>query len=144
MSEIQSYLFDFTEVDDFFDNWNVKFSTTDMDGSNKFQLVLASYSPTNISECLNANGTLNTTNVTGTRVLDCGLIWNNRTIKLAFDVDFNIGNSIVPLKAVFLRHKSTGYVMGYSININSFNITNHLIYDADSIFYSIAKGDING
>ena len=137
MTEVQSYLFDFNRVSTFFDEWNNKFSVSDMDGSNKFEVVVSSYSPNNINECLNANGTLNTSVVTGTYSQNLPLTWANDTIKVAFDVTFNFGTSIVPLKSLFIKHKSIGYVMGYSIFMATFNVTNQLVLDADTVLWSI-------
>ena len=133
----QSYLFDFYRVDTFFEQFNKKFEVADMDGSNNFEIVVSSYSPNNISECLNSNGTLNTSVVTGTYVQNLPLLWANNTVKVAFDVTFNFGTSIVPLKSLFIRDKTTGYVMGYSIFMTTFNVTNQLVLDADTILWSI-------
>lgn len=137
MAEVQSYLFDFNRVDSFFDEWNKKFDVEDMNGSNNFEIVVSSYSSNNIDECLNANGTLNTTVVTGTYSQNLALTWANNTIKVAFDVTFNFGDNIVPLKSAFIRDKSTGYVMGYSIFMNTFNVTNQLVVDAETVLWSI-------
>lgn len=134
---MQSYIVDFNRVDSFFDNWNKKFNVSDMNASNKFQIVLSSYSPNNIEECLNSNGTLNTTVVTGTYVQDVALTWANNTIKVAFDVTFSFGDNVVPLKSLFIRDKTTGFVMGYSIFMNTFNASNQLIFDANTVLWSI-------
>ena len=133
----QSYLFDFNRVDTFFEEFNKKFNLSDMDGTNNFEIVVSSYSPSNISECLNANGTLNTSVVTGTTAQNLPLLWTNNTIKVAFDVTFNFGTNIVPLKSLFIRDKTTGYVMGYSIFMNTFNVTNQMVFDADTDLWSI-------
>ena len=133
----QSYLFDFYRVDTFFEQFNKKFDVSDMDGTNNFEIVVSSYSPNNINECLNNDGTLNTSVVTGTYVQNLPLLWANNTVKVAFDVTFNFGTSIVPLKSLFIRDKTTGYVMGYSIFMTTFNVTNQLVLDADTILWSI-------
>ena len=133
----QSYLFDFYRVDTFFEQFNKKFDVSDMDGTNNFEIVVSSYSPNNISECLNNDGTLNTTVVTGTYVQNLPLLWANNTVKVAFDVTFDFSTNIVPLKSLFIRDKSTGYVMGYSIFMNTFNVTNQMVFDADTILWSI-------
>ena len=133
----QSYLFDFYRVDTFFEQFNKKFDVSDMDGTNNFEIVVSSYSPNNINECLNNNGTLNTSVVTGTYVQNLPLLWANNTVKVAFDVTFNFGTSVVPLKSLFIRDKTTGYVMGYSIFMTTFNVTNQLVLDADTILWSI-------
>ena len=133
----QSYLFDFYRVDTFFEQFNKKFDVSDMDGTNNFEIVVSSYSPNNISECLNNDGTLNTSVVTGTTVQNLPLLWANNTVKVAFDVTFDFSTNIVPLKSLFIRDKTTGYVMGYSIFMNTFNVTNQMVFDADTILWSI-------
>lgn len=143
MTEIQSYIFDFKRVKDFFEQWNIKFKVSEMNGANNFELVLASYSPSNIDECLTSNGTLNA-NVTDTIVANLGLVWSNYEIRVANNVTFTIGDSTVPIKSVFVRHKNSGYVMGYCINQNAFNVTNQVIFDKDTIIWAIFDGEVNG
>lgn len=138
-----SYLFDFRRVSDFFSQWNVKFHTMEMNGGANFELVLSSYCPDNIEDCLSSNGSLNS-DVTVSRTANLGLNWSNDTVTVANDVTFTIGNTTEPLKAIFIRHKSSKYVMGYSINMNSFTITNKVVFDKDTIIWSIHDGGIDG
>lgn len=137
MADIQGFLFDFSRVTDFFDQWNVIFKTTDMDGSNRFQLVFCTDSPTNIQDCLDAGKLNSSVTIADGGVIDCGLTWKDETITLSSDVTFNIGDEELTLKSVFLRHKASQYVMGYSININAFDVTNEVIFDEGTVFYSI-------
>ena len=139
-----SYLFDFRRVSDFFSQWNVKFHTMEMNGGANFELVLAPYSPSNIEDCLTSNGSLDTTQVTGIKTANLGLNWSDDTVTIANDVTFTLGNETIPLKAIFIRHKGSGYVMGYSINQNSVSVTNKVIFDKDTIVWSIHDGGING
>lgn len=137
MADIQGFLFDFSRVTDFFDLWNNVFKTTEMTGANNFQLVFCTDSPTNIQDCL-TNGKLNNrVTVADGGVIDCGLTWRNETITLSSDAVFNIGDAELTLKAVFLRHKASQTVIGYSININAFDVTNEVIYDEGTTFWSI-------
>lgn len=136
--ELKSYPFDFDSVNDFFTQWNIKFKLSDMTGaSNKFQLVLASTCPNNIEQCL-TNGSLNN-NVTIYTSQDVKLTWDNsqKTISITDNVTFNLSTNTFSLKAVFLRNKSNGYVMGYSINENAVSVTNKVIFDKDTILWSI-------
>ncbi len=135
MSEVQSFLFDFKRVEDFWEMWNIKFPISEMGSSNKFQLVFCTDSPNNIEDCL-TNGSLNS-NVTIYTSKDCTLEWSNHTISIKDDVTWNIGDYEVTLKAVFLRNKATGYVMGYNINIDNFDITNKLVFDGGTLLWSI-------
>lgn len=135
MSEEQSFLFDFQRSPTFLDNMNVKFHLLEMNSSNNFQVVFSTYAPTNIQDCLNSDGTLNS-DVTIQESLDCSLKWENDIISIRNDVTWNIGDAYYPLKAVFIRNKSNGYVMGYSINITSFEVTNEVIFEEDTILWS--------
>lgn len=162
----QSYIFDFSRVDDFFENFNIKFKLADMwkvigydestgeyiydgQGSNKFELVIIEVGGDNISEYLDANGELDETAVSGIHTTTCALDWYNRgdgegTIELHGNLSFNIGDDNIPLKAILLRDDTSKYVMGYSINMNPFTVTNELVFDDDVIFWDISRFNNGG
>ena len=155
----QSYIFDFTRTPTFFENFNIKFSVNDMyqvssinsDGSyeysnspsDNFELVWVDYGADNISDYLNNDGTLKSSiNVYDTQ--SCGLDWvkdefNDVRIELHDEVEFTIGDTNVPLKAILLRDATTGFVMGYSINMTSFSVTYKAVFDSDVIFWNITR-----
>ena len=155
----QSYIFDFNRVDSFFENWNVKYFVDEMwqvddisngeyhyanEGSNCFELVLVSHGDDNIENYLDEDGALND-DVVIFDSANCGLDWVNEkfgegSIELHDAVEFDIGTeSATPLKAVILRNGSTGYVMGYSINIVPFTVTNKVVFDEDVVFWTITR-----
>lgn len=141
MSEEQSYTFDFQRVSDFFDRWNVNFKTTsDFGVANKFQICLCSYAPDTIEQCL-TGGVIDISQVSDIRSQDCRLDWVNEEIVLNGDVTFNLSTSIVPIKAVFIRHKASGVVLGYCIDLNAIEVTNKVIFDDGTIFWSIKDGE---
>lgn len=157
----QSYLFDFTRVDSFIDNLNVgffideMFRVIDYDEENQeyeyeddniednFQLVICLYGEDNVEDYLDSDGYLTVTE--NILVTDCALDYYNRgngasSIELHGDVEFDIGADVnIPIKAIFLRSKSTNYVMGYSINNRPFTVTNKVIFDDDVIFWDISR-----
>lgn len=136
MAEIQSFTFDFKRSPSFFERWNLDFLISNMNGTTKnFKIVIAGDCHDNIEDNLTNNRTLNSS-VTSKREVTCALKWEDEAISLGTDVEFTIGDSVIPLKGVFLT-TSSGYVMGYSINMSSFNITNKLKFDKGTIFYSI-------
>ena len=158
----QSYLFDFTRVDSFIENINVAFfidemwrvTGTDNEGNptyptgetwdDSFELIFVENGYDNIDGYLTEDGLLNESQLTNLHIEDCGLdYWDHgdgeSTFELHSDVTFNIGDANVPLKAIFLRNKSTGYVMGYSINNNPFTITNQLVFDNEVIFWDVSR-----
>lgn len=155
----QSYIFDFTRTPTFFENFNIEFSVNDMyhvssinsDGSyeysnspsDNFELVWVDYGADNISDYLNNDGTLKSSiNVYDTQ--SCGLDWvkdefNDVRIELHDEVEFTIGDTNVPLKAILLRDATSGFIMGYSINMTSFSVTNKAVFDSDVIFWNITR-----
>ena len=137
MTDVQSYIYDFQRVPRFFDDFNIKFKVIDMDGaSSNFQIVYCTYAPNNIDDCLASDGKLSS-DVTVQQAVDCKLKWEDDTIYLKDNTTWNIGDSIYPLKAVFIRDKATQYVLGYCINITSFEVTNKIIFDDGTILWSI-------
>lgn len=156
----QSYIFDFTRVPSFFRYFNTAFFVDEMykvvDGdaqedepSECFELVWCSYGDgNNIDDYLDSDGTLSDT-VTVYDTVSCALDWvedefGDATIGLHEAVTFNIGDTNVPLKAIFLRNASSGYVMGYCINQVSFTVTNKAIFDEDVIFWDITRLNYGG
>ena len=144
MAEVKSIPIDFTESDDFLEEWNNRFGIKDCGSNGKFEVVLASYSPDNFKDCVTSNGVLDTSKVTVIDAEDCRIDWVNKGLVLGGDVTISIGDNIVPLKAIFIRHKATGYVLLYSINIVSYNITNQFVLNENTLLLSFISGDYNG
>ena len=141
LSEI-TYIFDFIRTPLFFDEFNLSFLLSDMDGSSeKFSFVFCSTAPSNIGECLNNDGTLDDSVVTVLDTVDCALLWNDNCISVSGDATYTIGDTRVPLKAIFLLDKTTSFVMGYSINSNSFEVTNEVQFDDGTVLYTFYDGD---
>ena len=163
----QSYLFDFTRVDDFFENFNVNFSLSDMFNvigydeetgryiyeddtvDENFELILIFYGDDNFSRYLDENSSFTKLDESiltdNSIIMDVALDWYNRgdgeaTIELHGDVTFDIGEDTnVPLKAVVLRDKVSKFVLGYSINMRPFSVTNEVVFDDDVIFWDISR-----
>ena len=159
-----SYLFDFIRVDSFIERLNIDFLIEDMykvvgydsetaqyeyeddNIGENFQLVICEYGYDNIGNYLNSDGTLNISDSdTHIHIEDCALDYYNRgngasSIELHGSVTFEIGDDVnIPIKAIFLRDKDTGYVMGYSINNRPFSVTNEVVFDDDVIFWDISR-----
>ena len=141
----QSFLFDFTRVKSFFEQWNVAFKLTDMNSSNNFRLVFASDSPNNIDDCLD-NGVIDEDvvtyatqtvgGVTSDAIIPMSLKYENDTISIRNDTTWNIGNEPMPLKSVFIT-TTDGYVMAYSINISEFTVTNKIVFEGGVTLWRI-------
>lgn len=166
MADEQSYIFDFTRVDDFIEMSNIAFFydemfiVTGVDSTTKeyiyeddtvddnFELLLVEYAPNNIADYLDEYGCLKD-EITVNLIEDCALDYYNQgnanaTIELHDEVEFEIGEEDVQLKAILLRNKSTGYIMGYSINMVSVPVTNRVVFDDDIIFWDITRYNSNG
>lgn len=143
----QSIIFDFTRVENFMDDYNIEFFVADMNGTDKnYEFVIADSSADNIGDCLNSDGTLNTTEVHTIDIGDDGevsLLYSkgtngSRIISLgSSDVVLDVGDENVDLKAMFLRAVSTGYVMAYCILARTVPITNEVIFPASGIVWTI-------
>ena len=141
-----SILIDWSRVSTFWRDWNVKFELDAMNGSSSnFNLVFVSFAYDTIDECL-SNGQLKSEVLQGvSETVPCGLLWDDTgIIKVADTVTWNIGDEVVPLKAIFLT-TSDGHVIGYTINNTSFEVTNKVMIDKDTILWSLNTGglDIN-
>lgn len=139
MAEFQSYIFDFQRVPRFFKDWNVNFKVDDMQKTdNLFQIVFCDIAPDNLVDCLNGTVLNGNVNIVGT--CDISLNYDNDVISVRNDATWTIGENIKQIKAIFVRVKSTGYVMGYSINTTAFDVTNEVVIEKDTILWSIVNG----
>ena len=138
--EEQSYIFDFQRTPLFWEKWNISFTVAKMkqDAVN-FEVVYCTHAPNNIDDCLNQDGTLNN-NVEIAGVALLRLKYDEGIISVRSQSAYHIGDSIIPLKAVFIRDRSTGFVMGYSINTVAFEVTNNVILREGTILWSIIDG----
>lgn len=140
--EEQSYILDFTRTPLFFDRWNIDFTVNEMkQNANNFQIVYTGHAPDNINDCL-TGGVLNTTNVVvnNNYIVDFSLKYDDGVISVRNDATLTLNDYIYPLKAVFIRNKATGFVMGYCINTTAFEITNSIKLAKDTILWSITDG----
>ena len=130
--------------------WNKEFDVEDM-GTNCFYIVLVDDEcDNNFSDCINQDGQLRYSNQHYISV-ECELKYtinnNAEQIALADDVTFDFDGTTYPesfnMKGAFLTTDS-GYVMGYSINQYSINITTQMIFEKDLIFFDMVEGVSNG
>lgn len=149
--DLQSYIFDFSRVDSFYEHLNIDFNISDMVGSEgnaNFEFVLSEHSPNNIEECLDNDGCLNSS-VDDNITEDVPLLWTNNDdgtnqISIDDDVEFTFGDTIVQMKALFLREKTSGYVLGFCINMNTVSVTNKMVFEEDTILWTVSDGGYHG
>jgi len=148
-----SVTFSFMRVDRFLKMLiNDSTITTDLfDGVTKnFRIVLAEACPDNIRDCMNADGTLDSTKITtftGTGSDDgkCALLWNdgvNNNVNISIasnDVTWNFGDNSYLLKAAFLVVASTGRVLCYSINNAPVPVKTGMTSPIDGMIWSIVS-----
>ncbi|WP_409200630.1 hypothetical protein [Methanobrevibacter sp. DSM 116169] len=147
MSEI-SYVFNFRRVNTFIRDMNRSgcFDLLQMDGVNQnYRIVLSSSCPDNIVDCLDVDGTLKV-NVVEIPIGDDGLcvlqynegLNNNSTISLGQNqVNMDVGDGDVYLKAVFIVDNSTGYVLAYDILNRVVPINNEVTLPVAGVLWSI-------
>lgn len=138
--EVYSYLFDFHISPLFFENgWNDRFTVNAMkQNANNFEVVYCTHAPININECL-TGGVLNN-NVTVHSSVPLNLKYEDGVISVRADSTFNIGNNVIPLKAVFIRDANTKFVLGYDIHNTAFDVTNQILLAKDTIIWSLTNG----
>jgi len=141
-----------------YDSSSGEYEYDDDNIDDNFQLIIVEHGAKNIEEYIDSDGYLkeeiefvddgqgNLIQRDDVLIEDCALDYYNRgegasSIELHGDVTFNIGVDVdVPIRAIFLRSKSTNYVMGYSINTTRpFTVTNQLVFDDDVIFWDVSR-----
>ena len=136
---------DFKKSNSFLEQYNLKFTVSDMKStSNKFKLVLVSSCYDDFEDCIDGNGVLNSSN-TISHSLPCSLRWelfnaDNANVYLRNTVNLSLGNTIEDLRAIFLTNNNN-YVIMYCIFNNTLQITNSLTFEKDYQFFSISGGD---
>ena len=139
----ESFYIDWSKGYSFWRFWNKMFDVELMNGTvGNFRIYFSSYSPENFEDCIVGRGELDPSIIMQSQGVNCGLIWDNdeSSIRISSDVVWNIGNEIVPLKSIFLVNTSNKYVLGYSINTNSFDVTNQLVIDGGSYLWTFHEG----
>lgn len=149
MSEdTQSYIFDFRRVDKFIEDMNRPgcFDLLEMDGINhNYRFILSGSCPNNINDCLDSDGTLNSS-VIQVPIGDDGLcilqynrgLNNNSTISLGqTQLNMDVGDGDVYLKGIFIVDNSTGYCLAYSILNKVIPINNEVTLPAAGVLWEI-------
>lgn len=151
MVDATSVLFSFTKVDNFFELLidSEDITTSMFDGTTpNFLIVLAEQCNNNIQNNLNADGTLNTDEVTvlsgfGEEDGQCAMLWNvgvnsNRAITIASNsVTYDLGDGTHMLKGAFLITAEAGVVLAYSINNAPIPLGKSFTAPVDGMVWSI-------
>ena len=138
---------DFKKSTSFLEQYNLKFTVSDMkSSSDKFQLVLVSSCFDDFVDCVDGNGVLvesitDSNNGSVTHTLPCSLKWEKSdegdvSIRLRNRVSVTLNDTIEDLRAIFLCNPNN-YVIMYCIFHNPLQITNILCFEKDYIFLSI-------
>ena len=150
---MQSYIFDFRKSTSFMTKgWNKEFDVADL-GANCFYIALVDDNcANNFSDCINADGQL-IYNESHMVMAECELEYDVvrdsvENIVLADDCSFEFAeDELLPdsfnMKGAFLLVDDR-YVMGYSINNYSVNITTQMVFEKGLIFYNVIEGGLSG
>ena len=144
MAEIQSYPFDLIKSPLFKSKYNISFSVSDFDGTDKCEIVISTVCPDNFSDCLDSDGLLRTSGnnaVTVSATEDIALeyveddevnsyikIKNNVTVTLDSDVD---------VKGVFIRRKANDFVIFGMVNENTMRFCEEIKFEQDNVILQI-------
>lgn len=140
--EVYSYIFDFHRSPSFFDGWNNNFQVNSMrQDANNFEVVYCTYAPSDINDCLNGGVLNDDVTIADGGVCNLNLKYEDEIVSVRRDSTFSIGNVVIPLKAVFIRDKTSKFVLGYSINDTSFDVTNEVKLAEDTIIWSFVDGE---
>lgn len=147
----KSIIFDFIRTPNFLENFNQsgKFNVNSMNGTSKnFEFVLARNCEYNIEECLDNDGKLKTSDTVNS-LIDVGTSGqvalsftdvggNSRIISTqASDLVIDMGDVNEFLKGVFLRDKTSKYVLAYCILDKKIPVTNTIIIPKSSLIWNI-------
>lgn len=143
----QSYVFDMTLVETFWDNWN-KTNWYGADTTN-YEIVLADTSSTNplnnISDALENGALKSSVNVHKNIVGDANITYGGeagsweRTISMQQDCTITIGESNIYMKALFIREATSKKVIAYCILSDRFPVTNKIVIPADVVVWRIME-----
>lgn len=148
--------FKFIRVDTFFDDINREdcFDTQDMDGiTPNYKFVLVSECPSDIEDCLDEDGTLDSDTVTvidtdGIGDGECALMYNRgvngeRSISINNStVTYDLGEDPVDIRGIFLCNigNGSGYVIAYCIFDKTIREKSSLILPCNGLVWSIHYG----
>lgn len=146
----KSIIFDFIRTPNFLENFNQsgKFNVNSMDGTSKnFEFVLARMCEDNIEDNLDANGGLKVSSTislidigtSGQVALDFKSVGGNSRIisTQASDLVIDMGDVNEFLKGLFLREKTTKYVLAYCILDKKIPVTNTITIPKSSLVWNI-------
>ena len=152
---MQSLIFDFKKSPTFFKKWNKEFDVEDIISDSDtinadFNIVIVDdVCDDNIEDCIDSNGELV---YSSPHILSktCALDYKEEGLERCYislnqDVTFDFEELSVEnfsLKGAFLTTEG-GYVLGYSINQYSLNVTYQMIFEEGLIFFDIIEGVVN-
>ena len=140
MAEVESFPIDLIMVDSFVHQHNLKWSVNDL--ASGMELVFSSGCPDNITACLTDTDTL-AMNVSVDLQHDIALAANTESVNVnymyvaqSFEVDIDDNFDV---KAIFLRKKSNGYVMGYMINQKAMRFCNKIMFEEGNVLVKLIR-----
>lgn len=146
----QSFLFDMTLINTFWDNWNKTgwYGAESMvENQSKYEIIIADTSSTNplndVNDALENGEIKSTVNLHTGMIGKASLLYNktdatwNRSISFSKDCVINIGDENIFVKALFIRNTDTNKVIAYSILSDRFPVTNKITIPKDTLVWNI-------
>lgn len=122
--------------------YNIDWNDSDLDGAAKFKFVVSPDCPSNISSCVNSNGTFasgfTTTNMGDVKLNLVEYDDYNSVIELAETVTYNL-SSDTDVKGIFLVKKSNNFVFAYMINDKPMRFCDKIVFEENSNLF-VMKG----
>ena len=144
---VESCILDFDKSPSFMQKWNKEFDVEDI-GTDCFYIVLIDdICEDNISDVLDNENKISYSEE-HLLSLPCNLKYEDDGDNAYISLDGTVTHTFESderfnMKGVFVTNQS-GYVMGYSINQYSMNISNQFILDDGLKLWSILEGRVNG
>lgn len=146
---MQSLIFDFRKSPTFLQKWNKEFDVEDIEATCFYIVLVDDICDDNFSDCVNQDNQIKYSEdhlISSECYLKYVIDGTNEKIALDGDVTIDFDGETNPesfsLKGAFLTNDN-GYIMGYSINQQSFNVTNQMIFEDDLVFFDIIEGVLN-
>jgi len=139
MTETISVPLDLIPTPLFRKKYNVSYSDSDFDGTNKWEIVIATVCPDNLNDCLDSSGVLTGVTVADSEDISLNLtengnigcyvtIKNNVTMSLDSDVD---------VKGLFLRKKSNNFILMGMVNQKPMRFCDGMTFEKDNVLFVI-------
>ena len=140
MTETQSYPFDLIRSPLAKKKYNLSYSDSDFNGGANWTVLVSSDCPDNVDDCLNSSSELksgvNTTSLGDIKLELVEYSDYSSSIIIKENVTFTLDDDL-DVKGVFLKKKSSNFILAYSINLKPMRFCEKIIFEADNVLWNI-------